>query len=120
LAISVSPVLQNRSNPPPVPTEAIFTLPVNPSLLKFSATASERGYTVELPAILMSPVRLAGSTSGSIPSGTASVATSVTASVTGGVVVGAAVGVQAVKTIDNPITRLTMTIYCFLIFSSIF
>jgi len=67
--MSVSPDLQKRSKPAPVPMLSIVMLPANPSSWKRSAIASVSGYTVELPAMMMSPLTARGSTGGSSPAG---------------------------------------------------
>ena len=66
LAMSVSPALQNRSKPAPEPMLSIVMFPAYPSSLNRSAIASASGYTVELPAMMMSPFTSSGFTSGSI------------------------------------------------------
>ena len=65
LAISVSPATVKRSNPAPLPILSIVMLPLYPSSLKRSAILSERGKTVELPAVVILPVTFNGLTPGS-------------------------------------------------------
>src|SRR3972149_7170590 len=60
LEISVSPALQKRSKPAPVPTESIVRLPENPSSSKRCFMRSESGKTVEEPAVTMSPETASG------------------------------------------------------------
>src|SRR5215207_3441888 len=67
LEISVSPVLQKRSKPAPVPTESIVILPAKPSSSKRCFMRSESGKTVDEPAVTILPETASGKyiTSGS-------------------------------------------------------
>ena len=64
--MSVSPVLVNRSKPAPEPMESMVIWPAKPSFLNCSAMTSERGKTVDEPAVMMVPVTAAGLTPGRI------------------------------------------------------
>ena len=65
--MSVSPATQNRSKPAPLPMLSMVMFPAYPSSWNRSAIRSLNGNTVELPAVMMSPVTLNGSTAGSSP-----------------------------------------------------
>src|ERR1700752_2482776 len=60
LEMSVSPALQKRSKPAPVPTESIVRLPLKPSSSKRCFMRSESGKTVDEPAVTISPVTASG------------------------------------------------------------
>src|SRR5215213_11662275 len=72
--ISVSPVVQKRSKPAPVPTESIVILPLKPSSSKRCFMRSERGKTVEEPAETISPETASGAYMASVFSAGTSVA----------------------------------------------
>src|SRR5215216_4144361 len=74
LEISVSPVLQKRSKPAPVPTESIVILPAKPSSSKRCFMRSESGKTVDEPAVTISPETASGKYIASGSSAGASVA----------------------------------------------
>ena len=60
LAMSVSPATQKRSRPAPEPMLSTVMLPLKPSSRKRSDMRSDNGNTVELPAVMMSPVTFSG------------------------------------------------------------
>ena len=63
LEMSVSPAVQKRSKPAPLPMLSTVRLPGKPSSLNRSTIRSDSGNTVELPAVTILP----GTSNGLIP-----------------------------------------------------